>query len=98
VKGYLVNMHPLLANQVIGERHDVFPAFPQWRQDDGDYVYPIVEVPAERSALYGLFEIPIGGGDQPDIRFNRPNSPHSLELAFLNDTEQFRLQRGGEFS
>src|SRR5262249_22572881 len=40
-----------------------------------------------------VFEIPVGGGDQPHVDAMRLRAAEALELLFLEHAQQFRLQR-----
>ena len=52
----------------------------------------------ERSGTHGLFQILIGCRDEPDINLDRPRSANPFEFVFLQDTQQFGLKCGSEFT
>src|SRR5436305_15247410 len=76
-----------------GEERDVLPPLAQRRQRYRDDVQAIEEVLAERPFADPFFQIAVGGGDQPDVRLDRPRGAHALELALLEDAQQPGLER-----
>ena len=52
----------------ISQRKDVFPAFCQCRNPQSELIEPVEQVFPEASFSDWLFQILIGGGNQPDIK------------------------------
>ncbi len=50
---------------------------------DREDVEPVVEIAAELAILYHLPEIPIGGGDQPDVGLDQLVAAEALKLLLL---------------
>src|SRR5512134_2407148 len=65
---------------------------------DRDDVETIIQVPAELPGAQGLLEVPVGGGDHPDVGALRPAAAHALELPVLEDAQELYLQRRGDFA
>src|ERR1700723_2224899 len=57
------------------KRGDVFSAFSERRQQNGEDVQTIEQITAKLPASYHLDQIPIGRGYQPDIHFVRATAP-----------------------
>ena len=56
--------------EVADEQRNVLPAFPQRRNPDWKDVQPVVQVRTEFPLGDHLFEIAVGGGDQPKVDAN----------------------------
>ena len=54
-----------------GEQHDVVAPFAEGRQANGEDVQAIIEIFTELPLLNGLLEIPVRGGNDPDV-----DAPH----------------------
>ena len=80
------------AEQETGEFGDVFAAVPEGRQADGHDVEPVIEVFPETAFVHFVFEVAVGGGDDADVDFEGLGAAHPLELAFLDDPQQFGLE------
>jgi hypothetical protein len=80
-----------------GQGQDVL-AVPQRRHCHLHHVQPVEEVLAEPPAPDVLLEIPVGGGDDPDIGMAGPVLAHPLEGPFLKEAEQLRLRGGPQLA
>ena len=82
----------MLPQQVFRQRDDVFPAVPQRRQLQIDHVEPVVQVFAEGAVGDRLFEVAMGGGDDPDIHLDGFLAAHPLEFVVLEHLQEFGLE------
>src|SRR5208282_4940908 len=71
---------------------NVFAAFPQWWQQDGEDIQTIVEVAAKFASIRHLCQIPIGCSHQSHVHLVSPGAAQALEFLFLQYAEQFGLQ------
>src|ERR1700730_5660287 len=72
---------------------NVFWALPQrWQQKRKD-IQTIVEIAAKVAPLHHLRQIPIRCSNKPNVHFVSPGAPQTLKLLFLQDAQQFGLQR-----
>src|SRR5208282_5262531 len=62
-------------------------------QKDGEHIQPIVQITTKLPASDHLHQVPIGCRYKPDIHFVRATAPETLELLFLQQAQQLRLQR-----
>ena len=54
--------------QIVPDKErNVFTAFPQGRNIQSNDADTVIEIFAERAPAHGLFQIPVGGGHQPEI-------------------------------
>ena len=74
------------------QRNNVFPAFPQGREDDMDGVDAVVQVFAETAFPYQLFQVHVGGADKPDIHRDGLGAAHAHHAPALNHPQQLGLQ------
>ena len=81
-----------LLHEVVGQQRDVLRPVLEVRQRDRDDVQPVVEVLAEGPLLDGLLEVPVGGGDHPDVDLDGPGAPDALDLPLLEGPEDLRLE------
>ena len=81
-----------LLQEVVGEQQDVGLALAQRRHEDREHVQAIVEILAEIAGGDGLFEVLVGGGDEPHVRRDRLGAAQPLELALLQDPQQLHLR------
>ena len=88
----------VLAQEVVRELEDVLPALAQRRQVDGEALDPVEEVQTETSAVDLGLEIPVGRGDEADVRLARQVGTHALVLAFLKNAKQLHLQARRELA
>src|SRR6202043_3841955 len=75
------------------EDRNVFAARPQWWKQDGKHIQTIAEVAAKLAALRHLRQVTICCRHQPDVHLVSPSAAQTLELLFLEHSQQFRLQR-----
>ena len=80
------------------EQGDVLSPLAQRRKADGEDVEAVVEVLAERFVLDFLEQVAIGGGDDADVDGDGGGAAHAIELALLQDPEQFYLGLRGKFA
>src|ERR1700676_1975255 len=73
------------------EQRNVFAAFAQRRQLDWDDAEAIVKILAETAFGNFLFEIFVGGGDDPDIDVNLFVAAEGADLSFLQDAIELDL-------
>ncbi len=91
-----IGMEP--AGEVFDEGGDVFGAFAQGREDNGNDVEAIEEILSECAFAHEGFQVAVGGGDDAHVGLSGAGLPHRLKFAFLEDTEEFDLERGGDFT
>jgi hypothetical protein len=77
--------------EVLYERGNVLPALSQRRQQERKDIQPIVEITPELGACDHLSQIPIGCSDEANINLVSSTASESLELLFLQHTQQFWL-------
>ena len=75
----------MLTEKILGERRYVFSSLSQRRKINRHNVKAIVEIFTEPSFLNETLQIPVGGGDDPDIDRNGYNTPNPLELTLLKE-------------
>src|SRR5215472_393051 len=78
--------------EVPDQERDVLGPFPKWRYTDREDAQAVVEVGAKHPGPDGLSQITVAGGDHPDVDPDRLGVADPLELAFLKDPEELRLQ------
>src|SRR4051812_820597 len=83
-----------LLEEMVDEQDQVGFSFAQRRDEHREHVEAIVEILAERAGGNRPLEILVGRGDQPDVRLHRLGTADAVELALLQDAQQFHL--GGE--
>ena len=81
-----------LAEEMTGERQDVFSAFIQSRQSDDPARDAVVEIPPEGPGLDFVEQVTMGGTDEPELRLVPRVAADSLVSSFLYDAQQLRLQ------
>ena len=84
--------------EVLGQRRNISRALPQGRDAEGHDVQAVIEIRAKGPALHFGGEIAIGGGHQADIELPRACASHALELALLQDAQEFGLQLRSELA
>src|SRR6266446_8013764 len=75
------------------EGRNVFAALTQRWQQDGEDIQTIIEIAAKFSTIHHLRQISIRCSNQPNVHLVSPRTPQPLELLFLQDAQQFGLQR-----
>src|SRR5262245_47678963 len=81
----------ILLKEVIREQKQIGLSFPQRRNENREDIQAIVKVLAELSIRDRLFEILVGGRDEPDIGTDRLGSADAFELSFLQDAQKLHL-------
>ena len=85
-----------LFEEVFCKKHDVAPAVVKRRKVNREHVQAVVEVFAELSLLHELFQIPAGRRDEADVDFDLFVASDAREGAFLNEAQEFDLNRLAE--
>ena len=75
------------------ELRNVFASLSKRRQLDRKNVKTIIKITAELIVIDHFKEISVRGRDQPDVHFVSPAATQALEFLFLQNSQQFRLQR-----
>src|SRR5262249_30474129 len=71
---------------------DIFRPFPKCGQSDREDIESVKEIGTKTPFPYRLFKIPVRRCNHPDVRFDCAWAAESLELAFLQHTQQLGLQ------
>src|SRR5271165_1151982 len=58
----------------------------------------IVQITPKLAFLDHLLQVPVGGGDKPDVDMNRAIPSQTFQFPFLDRPEQFALQLQGDFT
>ena len=87
--------HPAAVNldKVRHQRRNVFAAVAQRRQQNGKHVQTVVEIAAKLTPIRHLHQITICGSHQPNVDLMSAGAAQALELLFLQNAQQLRLQR-----
>ena len=56
-----------VVEEMFGKLRDILAAFAQWRDDDGEDVQPMVEVPSEGPLIATFIQITMGGDHDPEV-------------------------------
>ena len=83
---------------MLGQRQRVLGTLAQGRRLERHHVQAVKQIAAEIALLHGLFQIAIGGGQQPDIQLNGLGSAHAFHLALLQHAQELGLQEGRKLS
>ena len=75
-----------------GQRHDVLPAVLQRRNMERELVQPVEKVLPEPSLAYRLFQVLVGGRQQPDIRMHLLRSTDKSVALLLQGAQQLYLR------
>src|SRR5262249_25235137 len=78
--------------EVPSEEGNLFRSLAQGRHDDLDHVQPIVEVVAKAAGRHGLFQVLVGGGQDPHIDLDGGAASQAGELAVLEDMQELALE------
>jgi len=65
----------VLLDEMVGEERDVRPSVPERRDEDREDVQAVIEILAKRPFRHGGVEIPVRGGDQPNVDGDRRDTP-----------------------
>ena len=80
------------ARKAIGQGQDVFAAFAQRRQVQGDDVEAIEQVFAEAAVAHHVFKVEVGGRQNAHIGPAGDRVADTLVFLVLNETQQLWLQ------
>src|SRR5438132_9543607 len=80
-------------DKVQGQCRNVFKPVSKRRRSNAQDVQAKVQIFAEASVCYGLPEIAIACGDQPDIDLNGFPAAEPFDFAFFDRAKQLRLER-----
>jgi len=78
-----IDIFPVFFNKVIYQQGNVVHPFSQRRQDDVDDLEPKIEILPKTAFLHLLFEINIGGCDDPGVDKNRGITADRIKGTFL---------------
>ena len=81
-----------------GQKGDVFAAFAEGGDLDGEDVQAVVEVFAEAAGGDFFFEVAVGGADDADVGAAGAVFADAFIEPFLEDAEQFALEGQGDFA
>ena len=95
---FLVHLLSVFLDEVLDERGNVFFPFSQGRQKNGNDMDSVIEVFTKKVLLYVIFQIFIGGDDEPDIHFHYFFAAHGVEFSFLKHPQQLGLNPEGHIS
>src|SRR5207302_7465632 len=79
-------------HKVSNQGGHVFATFAQRWQGDREYVESVVKVAAEVASVRHLHQITICGSDQANVYLMSAGAAEALELLFLQNAQQLRLQ------
>jgi hypothetical protein len=80
-------------NVMLHERRNVFASISQGRECDRKYVQAIVQIAAKFSAPHHSLEVLVSRGYQTHVDAMRAPAPEPFEFLFLQNAEEFGLQR-----
>src|SRR5207245_11099562 len=80
------------ADEVIDERVDVLRPLTEGRYRDREDVQAVVQIVTEAALFDHPGKVAVRGGDQTDVDVDRPCPAETLELVFLQHTQELRLQ------
>jgi hypothetical protein len=94
--GYAIDGLALLfsepLHEVFYQRRDIIFAFPQWRQDDGENIEPVIKIGTELPRLHHAPQVLVGRRDNAHVDLNGAGAAQALELLFLKYAEKLGLQ------
>ena len=79
------------ADEVLQQKRDVLPPFPQGSHGDMDHVQAVEEVFPEPPALDVLYQIPIGAGDDPRVDQDRLGAAHGPDDFLFDHPQELHL-------
>ena len=80
-------------HKVFHQGRNIFTARPQRRQRDWKHIQTVVEVATKFVPFRHFNQISVGGSYEADVHLMSPTAAQALEFLFLQDTQQFGLQR-----
>lgn len=96
------DLHAVFAGEalaeLIGQEGNILLVLAQGRDTNGHDVQAEIQILPEFFALDALFEVAVGGGNDPDIHFDGAIAAHAFEFAFLEDAQEFGLDGGGDLA
>src|SRR5262245_12765190 len=81
------------ANERCREVRNIFATIAQLRQSDFDNVEAVIQVVAEATGTNFSQQVPVGRGNQTNIDLPLFERSNALDLAFLEDAQELRLNR-----
>lgn len=84
--------------ELVGQGEDILRAGPQRRNMDADHVEPVEKVGAEQAPLDLLFQVAVGGHQQPEIQLDLPGAGEALDGLFLNELQELGLDVGRQLA
>src|SRR5208283_1316405 len=78
--------------EVIHQERQIAIAFTQRRDEDRNHIDAVIEILPEPSLFDHLFQVVIGGGDQPEINLLCRATPNPLHDVLLQNTQELALQ------
>ena len=90
-----IGIHPTAIDldKMGNQRRNVFAAFTQRWQQDREHIQTVVEVAAKFAPLHHLRQITVRGSHQPNVHLMSASAAQAFELLFLQNAQQFGLQR-----
>src|SRR5882724_42978 len=88
-------IHPTSINldKMFDQRRNIFSARTQRRQRNWKYIQAIVEITAKFASFDHFSQISVGRGDEANVYLVSPAAAQAFEFLFLQDAQQFGLQR-----
>ena len=65
---------------------------------DADHVEPVEKVGAEQASLDLLFQVAVGGHQQPEIQLDLPGAGEALDGLFLDELQELGLDVGRQLA
>ena len=65
------------------QQGNVFASLPERRRPDEELAEAVIEIPAEPAGFDLRFQVPVGGGDEPDVDGNGPRGAERRDFAVL---------------
>jgi len=78
-------------HDVFGDERKVVHAAAERRNQERYDIQTVEEVFPEFSAVGEIFQVLVGGGDQPEVALDDAVAPEAFELLVFEDAEQLRL-------
>jgi hypothetical protein len=85
-------------DQVLNEPRQVLEPLAQRRNVNFEHVEAIIQIVAETARVYFRPEIPIGGGEDPNIDSDWGRGTHWQDRLLLKHSQQLRLQAQRHFA
>ena len=88
----------VLVQEMKAERGNVLAAVLEGRDVELNRVHPVKKIGAKELLVDHLLQIPISGGDEPNIGLYRRASTNTLEASFLEHAEDLALNGESQFA